>query len=140
MTNEKKNKLFGFFDYNRDNRPDAVEEDTTPTLGRYFKVLGRRFWKLITLNLMMLPLILPVLICFCIISDRRSFAPFWKKETLLSTSMSIRFCAGTTLQSSSEKGRRCTKCFKIPVNIPKTPLGGTDDFPFNGHICKMDEL
>ena len=64
MANEKKNKLFGFFDYNRDNRPDAVEEDTTPTLGRYFKVLGRRFWKLITLNLMMLPLILPALICF----------------------------------------------------------------------------
>ncbi len=64
MANEKKNKLFGFFDYNRDNRPDAVEEDTTPTLKRYFKLLGRRFWKLVTLNLMMLPLILPVLICF----------------------------------------------------------------------------
>ena len=59
MANEKKNKLFGFFDYNRDNKPDAVEEDTTPTLKRYFKVLGRRFWKLVTLNLMMLPLILP---------------------------------------------------------------------------------
>ena len=64
MANEKKNKLFGFFDYNRDNRPDAVEEDTTPTLKRYFKLLGRRFWKLVTLNLMMLPLIVPVLICF----------------------------------------------------------------------------
>ena len=64
MANDKKNKLFGFFDYNRDNRPDAVEEDTTPTLGRYFKVLGRRFWKLVTLNLMMLPLIIPVLVCF----------------------------------------------------------------------------
>ena len=63
MANEKKNKLFGFFDYNRDNRPDAKEEDTTPTLGRYFKVLGRRFWKLVTLNLMMLPLIIPVLVC-----------------------------------------------------------------------------
>ena len=63
MANEKKNKLFGFFDYNRDNRPDAKEEDTTPTLGRYFKVLGRRFWKLVTLNLMMLPLLLPLLIC-----------------------------------------------------------------------------
>lgn len=63
MANEKKNKLFGFFDYNRDNRPDAQEEDTTPTLGRYFKVLGRRFWKLVTLNLMMLPLIIPVLVC-----------------------------------------------------------------------------
>lgn len=64
MSNEKKNKLFGFFDYNRDNRPDAVEEDTTPTLKRYFKLLGRRFWKLITLNVMMLPLIIPVLVCF----------------------------------------------------------------------------
>ena len=64
MANETKNKLFGFFDYNRDNRPDAVEEDTTPTLKRYFKLLGRRFWKLITLNLMMLPLIIPALVCF----------------------------------------------------------------------------
>ena len=64
MASEKKSKLFGFFDYNRDNRPDAVEEDTTPTLKRYFKLLGRRFWKLVTLNLMMLPLVIPVLICF----------------------------------------------------------------------------
>ena len=65
MANEKKKgKLFGFFDYNRDNRPDAVEEDTTPTLKRYFKLLGRRFWKLVTLNLMMLPLIVPMLVCF----------------------------------------------------------------------------
>ena len=64
MSNEKKNKLFGFFDYNRDNKPDAVEEDTTPTIKRYFKLLGRRFWKLISLNLMMLPLILPALVCF----------------------------------------------------------------------------
>ena len=63
MANEKKNKLFGFFDYNRDNRADAKEEDTTPTLKRYFKVLGRRFWKLVTLNLMMLPLIIPALVC-----------------------------------------------------------------------------
>ena len=64
MANETKNKLFGFFDYNRDNRPDAVEEDTTPTVKRYFKLLARRFWKLISLNLMMLPLIIPALVCF----------------------------------------------------------------------------
>ncbi len=62
MATKKKNKLFEFFNLHRDNRPDAVEEDTTPTLKRYFKVLGRRFWKLISLNLMMLPIILPVLI------------------------------------------------------------------------------
>ena len=66
MANQNKNgilgKFFKFFDYNRDNRPDALEEDTTPTVKRYFKVLGRRFWKLISLNLMMLPMIIPVLI------------------------------------------------------------------------------
>ncbi len=61
-TNEKGSKLFRLFDYNRDNRLDAVEEDTTPTLKRYFKLLGRKFWKLISLNLMMLPMILPILI------------------------------------------------------------------------------
>ena len=55
-------KFFRFFDYNRDNRLDALQEDTTPNVRRYFKLLGRRFWKLITLNLMMLPLLLPVLV------------------------------------------------------------------------------
>ncbi len=51
-----------FFDFNRDNCPDAPEEDTTPTLKRYFKLLGRRFWKLISLNIMMIPMILPLLL------------------------------------------------------------------------------
>ena len=40
----------------------APEEDTTPGVKRYFKLLGRRFWKLISLNLMMLPMILPILL------------------------------------------------------------------------------
>lgn len=62
MSTKKKNRLFDFFNYHRDNQIDAIEEDTTPTLKRYFKVLGRRFWKLVTLNLMMLPLILPILL------------------------------------------------------------------------------
>ncbi len=62
MTTKKKNRFFEFFNMNRDSLYDAVEEDTTPTLKRYFKLLGRRFWKLVTLNLMMLPLILPILI------------------------------------------------------------------------------
>lgn len=48
--------------YNRDDRPDAIEENTKPGIKRYFKMLGRRFWKLISLNLMMLPMILPILI------------------------------------------------------------------------------
>lgn len=59
---KKQNPLLRFFDFNRGDRPDALEEDTTPTLKRYFKLLGRRFWKLISLNIMMLPMILPLLI------------------------------------------------------------------------------
>lgn len=59
---KKQNPLLRFFDFNRGDRPDAIEEDTTPTLKRYFKLLGRRFWKLISLNIMMLPMILPLLI------------------------------------------------------------------------------
>ncbi len=66
MTDKKKNGggFFRFFDFHRDLRPDAAEEDTTPTLKRYFKVLGRRFWKLVSLNLMMIPMVLPLLLIF----------------------------------------------------------------------------
>ncbi len=62
MAKKEKKSWFRFFDYNRDLRPDAPEEDTRPTVKRYFKLLGRRFWKLISLNLMMLPMIAPVMI------------------------------------------------------------------------------
>lgn len=65
MNTEKKgSRLFRFFDFNRDNRPDAVEEDTRPTVKRYFKLIGRRFWKLVGLNLMMLPMVLPLILIF----------------------------------------------------------------------------
>jgi uncharacterized membrane protein YesL len=66
LTDKKKtgSRLFRFFDLNRDNRPDAIEEDTTPSIKRYFKLLGRRFWKLVSLNIMMIPMILPILIIF----------------------------------------------------------------------------
>ncbi|MBR3894465.1 MAG: DUF624 domain-containing protein [Clostridia bacterium] len=62
INNNKQNRLFRLFDFNRGNRPDALEEDTTPTLKRYFKLLGRKFWKLVSLNLLMLPMILPLLL------------------------------------------------------------------------------
>ena len=62
LNTKKSNRLFKFFDFNRDNRPDAIEEDTTPTLKRYFKLLGRRFWKLVALNVMMLPMLIPVIV------------------------------------------------------------------------------
>ena len=65
MENKKKgSKLFRFFDPNRMDLPDAVEEDTTPTVKRYFKLLGRKFWKLVSLNIMMLPMVIPILVIF----------------------------------------------------------------------------
>ena len=55
-------RLFGIFNLNRDRLYDAVEEDTSPTLKRYFKLLGRKFWRLISVNLMMLPMLIPILL------------------------------------------------------------------------------
>jgi len=62
LKTQGKNRLFGFFNPNRDQLMDAVEEDTTPTLKRYFKLLKRKFWKLISVNLLMLPMIVPILL------------------------------------------------------------------------------
>ena len=59
---KKKFTLYSLFSNDRLNKPDAVEEDTTPTLKRFFKLFGRKFWSLVTLNLMMFPMILPLLI------------------------------------------------------------------------------
>jgi len=61
-TKKKEGLLYRLFSSNRADRPDAQDEDTTPTVKRYFKLLGRRFWKLISLNLMMLPMVLPILL------------------------------------------------------------------------------
>lgn len=65
MENEKKKGLFGF---SKKEKPDAVAEDTTPTIGYFFKLLWRKLGKLTSLNLIMLfqyiPLIAAVLIYF----------------------------------------------------------------------------
>ena len=61
---KKEGLLFRFFNPNRDNFVDAAEEDTRPTIKRYFKLLGRKFWNLVSLNVMMLPMILPILVIF----------------------------------------------------------------------------
>lgn len=58
----KKFSLYGLFHNRRDDLPDITEEDTSPTLKRFFKVLWRRFWKLISLNIMMWPMIIPIVI------------------------------------------------------------------------------
>lgn len=59
MSHKSNGKFLKMFAWKED-RPDAEEESTEPTLKRYFKLLGRKFWKLISLNMMMLPMILPL--------------------------------------------------------------------------------
>ena len=64
----KKHLLYNFFSGDRD-RPDAKWEDTTPNLRYFFRLLGRKFWRLLSLNLMMLPLSLPILIALMIYTN-----------------------------------------------------------------------
>ncbi|MBQ7335699.1 MAG: hypothetical protein IJW92_04440 [Clostridia bacterium] len=108
--NKKKSKLFDFFDFNRDNRPDALEEDTTPTLKRYFKVLGRRFWKLISLNVMMLPMIVPVLICF--------YLYFGIDQTPTANSLIFQQLYGANLINPSPESTFLLDLFGAQMNIP----------------------
>ena len=54
------NKRFKLLDPMRDGKGVEKGEDTTPTLKRFFKLWGRKFWKLISLNLLMVVQILPI--------------------------------------------------------------------------------
>ena len=56
-------RKFKLLDPMRDGKGVEKGEDTTPTLGRFFKLWGRKFWKLISLNFIMLVQILPLLGC-----------------------------------------------------------------------------
>ncbi len=60
MSNNK--KKFKLLDPMRDGKGVEKGEDTTPNLKRFFKLWGRKFWKLISLNLMMLVQIIPLLL------------------------------------------------------------------------------
>ena len=59
-TNKRKIKLL---DPMRDGKGVEKGEDTTPNLKYFFKLWGRKFWKLISLNFFMLVQILPLMGC-----------------------------------------------------------------------------
>ena len=61
MAIEKKKK-FKLLDPMRDGKGVEKGEDTTPTLKWFFKLWGRKFWKLISLNLLMVVQIIPLLL------------------------------------------------------------------------------
>jgi len=58
-----KQKKIRLLDPMRDGRGVEKGEDTTPNLKFFFKLLGRRFWKLVSVNLIMLVQILPLVLC-----------------------------------------------------------------------------
>ena len=55
-------KRFKLLDPMRDGKGVEKGEDTTPTLKRFFKLWGRKFWKLISLNLLMVVQVIPLLL------------------------------------------------------------------------------
>ena len=61
MNNKK--KKWKLLDPMRDGKGVEKGGDTRPTLQRFFKLFGRKFWRLISLNLIMLVQIIPLLIC-----------------------------------------------------------------------------
>ena len=107
---KKESKLLRFFDFNRDNRPDAIEEDTTPTLKRYFKMLGRRLWKLISLNIMMLPMILPILLIVYIY--------FGFEKTPIQNNVIFSQLYGANLIEPSTSSTLLLDLFGAQLNIP----------------------
>jgi uncharacterized membrane protein YesL len=62
LEKQKKFKIPNIFDSNRDGRGVDPGEDTTPNIKYFFKLLFRKFSNLITLNLMMLAMVLPIAI------------------------------------------------------------------------------
>lgn len=57
---KKKFQIPNIFNMNRDGKGVEPGEDTTPNLKYFFKLVTRKFSNLLTLNLMMFPMVLPI--------------------------------------------------------------------------------
>lgn len=92
-TVNNKKKPFKLLNPMRDGKGVDKGEDLTPNLKRFFKLLGRKFWKLVSLNLMMLVQIIPIGICIFLalggpkVSTQYSvlYAPLLGAQTALPT-------------------------------------------------------
>ncbi len=58
---KKRKKGFKLFDMNRDGKGVDPGEDRTPNLKFFFKQFGRKFSKILSINLLMIPQVIPVL-------------------------------------------------------------------------------
>lgn len=66
MEKKKKFQIPNIFNFNRDGKGVEPGEDTTPNLKYFFKLVGRKFSNLLTLNLMIFPMVLPIVIAIYI--------------------------------------------------------------------------
>ncbi len=62
MKNQETKKKFNLFDMNRDGKGVDPGEDTTPNLAFFFKQFGRKFSKILSLNILMIFQVAPILI------------------------------------------------------------------------------
>lgn len=63
MKDNKKKINLNLFDMNRDGKGVDKGEDTTPNLKFFFKQFGRKFSKIISLNILMIFQVIPLIIC-----------------------------------------------------------------------------
>lgn len=117
MANRKQSgKLFRLFNPNRDNQLDIKkEEDKTPNLKRFFKVLGRRFWKLVSLNLMMFVMVIPFIVMLVLYLGIR--------QTPTATTPAFSVVYGANLIQKSTEGTLLLDLFGAQLNIPVYSVG-----------------
>ena len=63
MKDNKSKSMLKLFDMNKDGKGVEKGEDTTPNLKFFFKQFGRKFSKIISLNILMIFQVLPLIIC-----------------------------------------------------------------------------
>lgn len=97
-----KTKKLRLLDPMRDGRGVEKGEDTTPNLKFFFKQLGRKFWKLISINLLMLVQILPLLLCVVayVIGPREPVQSSPAYSTLLGAQFASPTSQGATILSA----------------------------------------
>lgn len=114
MANDTKK---GFSLFRRGDRPDAPAEDTTPTLRFFFKLLKRKFGKILSLNLMMVFMILPILIAVMI--------PFLgtKTPTVAEGAFSYSALIGVSIEGSAPSVSSLLGLATEQLNVPVWTTG-----------------
>lgn len=110
MEKKKKFKFPNIFDMNRDGKGVDPGEDTTPNLKYFFKLVFRKFSNLLTLNLMMFFMVLPIVIAVFIFFNGPQM------PTLTSPAFSV--LMGANMTGNSGVGL----FHKLMLSMPQTNL------------------